>query len=147
MEIGLTGPGNDYKHQIILTYIIYSLMDKFRNTKKYKDYLPFPEFSLKPDNGAIPDITIRKVVHGKPTLPIVLIEVCKTNKVKKDGEKLSDLMKTIPSLKECFVIDKDTLTVFKIGRTSSGKPSTLSNSSKIEYFKFELSKILKDIQI
>lgn len=62
--MGLAGTGNDYKHQIIITYIIYALMDKFTTTKKYKNYLPFPEFSLKPERQEIPDITIRKITKG-----------------------------------------------------------------------------------
>lgn len=36
-KIGLHGPENDYKHQIIISSIIYELMKKFVETKTYKN--------------------------------------------------------------------------------------------------------------
>lgn len=145
--MGLAGTGNDYKHQIIITYIIYALMDKFTTTKKYKNYLPFPEFSLKPERQEIPDITIRKITKGELAEPVVLIEICNSKMVKKDGEKLDNIMKNIPSLKECFVINKDDLTIYRMGRTKTNKPTVLKKSNKSDFFKIDFLKVLNMIKI
>ena len=56
-------------------------------------------------------------------------------------------MKAIPELRECFVIDKDTFKVYKMDRTQTGKPSILKQSSKIDFFKVDLSNILEAIEV
>jgi|GEM_PF-940476 len=142
-KTGLHGPGNDYRHQIIISLIIYELMKKFIETKKYRSFVVLPELSLKPNSEKIPDIAVWKTIKGIPKEPILLIEICITNKVKDDAKKLSDLMESIPSIKESFVIDKETMLIYKINRTKAKKPSMPKKDSKIDLLKVDLLKIKK----
>lgn len=142
-SVALHGAGNDFKHQIIISYIIYELMKKFVEVKSYKNFVVVPELSLKPNSSQIPDITVRKTVRGIPKESVLLIEICNTNKINDDINKLSELMNGISSVKESFVIDKDSLTIYKISRTKTKKPTTPKKDSKIDMFKLDLSKVLE----
>lgn len=144
-KIGLHGPGNDYKHQIIISSIIYELMKKFVETKTYKNYVVLPELSLKPDSTQIPDIAVWKTIRGIPKESVLLIEICRTNKIKEDAKKLSDLMDKIISAQEAFIIDKDTLEINKISRTKANKPSSFKKDSKCTTFKLDFSKVLQKL--
>ncbi|MBN9285637.1 MULTISPECIES: hypothetical protein [unclassified Flavobacterium] len=140
---GLSGPGNDYRHQIIISYIIYDLMKKFVKVKSYQNYIVLPELSLKPRSSKIPDLTVYKTIKGMPVEAVLLIEICNTNKIKDDTKKLSELMENMLSVKEAFVIDKNSLDITKICRTKTNKPTAPKKDSKIELLKVNLSKTLK----
>lgn len=139
----LNGPGNDFRHQLIITHVIYALMDKFIKTKKYKNYIPLPELSLKPESPQIPDITIWKKSKNQ-LLPVILIEICWKNKIADEVTKLTTLMDNQHSIEEAFIIDKEELKVKRIYRTKTKakKPSVPQASSRIETFKLDLSQIL-----
>lgn len=141
----LSGPGNDYKHQRIIAFITYELMKKFIEVAKYKNFVVLPEFTLNPDSSKVPDIAVWKTSKGLPSEPILLIEICKPNKVKDDFAKLSELMGKIPTVEEAFVIDKDNLGITKIGRTKTKKPTTPKKESKSEIFKIDFLKVLNAI--
>lgn len=138
----LTGPGNDYKHQIIITFLTYELMKKFVEVARYKNYVVLPEFSLSPNSSKIPDIAVWKTIKGLPSKAILIIEICNSNKVKDDSSKILELMGTISSIQEAFVIDKDNLEITKIGRTKTNKPTTPKKESKSDIFKVDLLKAL-----
>lgn len=86
-KIGLHGPENDYKHQIIISSIIYELMKKFVETKTYKNQVVLPELSLKPESNKIPDITVWKTIKGVLKESVLLIDICRTDKIKDDAKK------------------------------------------------------------
>lgn len=120
-------------------------MKKFIEVAKYKNYVVLPEFSLNPDSSKIPDIAVWKTVKGFPSEAILLIEICNSNRVKNDSRKISELMGTISSVQEAFVIDKNSLEITKIGRTKTKKPTTPKKESKSEIFKMDLLKALSTI--
>ena len=130
---------------IIISFIIYELMKKFVETKIYKNYVVLPELSLKPDSTQIPDIAVWKTIKGVPKESVLLIEICRTNKIKEDAKKLSDLMEKIISVQEAFIIDKDTLEINRISRTKANKPSSFKKDSKSNTFKLDFSKVLKKL--
>lgn len=144
----LAGPGNDFTHQVIISHIIYGLMDKFKKIKKYNNYIPLPELSLKPENNQIPDITVWKTVRDTPAFPVVLIEICWSNRIKDEVLKLTSIMESRTSIEEAFIIDKESLEIKRIYRTKakSRKPSSPQKSSKIEIFNVDLSKLLVRVQ-
>ena len=78
-----------------------------------------------------------------PVEAVLLIEICNTNKIKDDTKKLSELMENMLSVKEAFVIDKNSLDITKICRTKTNKPTAPKKDSKIELLKVNLSKTLK----
>ncbi len=143
--LGLSGPGNDFKHQQIISYIIYDLMKKFVEVRSYKSYIILPELSLKPSSSKIPDLTVYKTTKGIPSQAVLLIEICKTNKIQDDIKKLNELMENMQSVKEAFVIDKDCLDIYKISRTKTNKPTTPKKDSKVAQFKIDFANTLKVI--
>ena len=145
----LNGTGNDFRHQVIISHIIYGLMDKFKKVKKYNNYIPLPELSLKPENSQIPDITVYKTLKNEPASPVVLIEICWSQKIKVEVLKLTTLMTNISSIEEAFIIDKESLEIKRIYRTKTKtrKPSLPQKSSKIETFNIELSKFFDNVAI
>lgn len=145
----LNGAGNDFRHQVIISHIIYGLMDKFKKVKKYNNYIPLSELSLKPQNSQIPDITVYKTVKNEPSSPVVLIEICWSNKMKDEILKLTTLMTNIPSIEEAFIINKESLEIKRIYRTKSKtrKPSLPQKSSKIETFNIDLTNYFDKVAI
>lgn len=145
----LNGAGNDFRHQVIISHIIYGLMDKFKKVKKYNNYIPLPELSLKPENSQIPDITVYKTLKNEPSSPIVLIEICWSNRIKDEILKLTTLMINIPSIEEAFIIDKENLEIKRIYRTKSKarKPSLPQKSSKVETFNVDLTNFFDKVAI
>ncbi|RRJ87786.1 hypothetical protein [Flavobacterium macacae] len=144
--VGLTGPGNDFNHQAIISCLVHAFMDKIINKKTYKNYIAMPEFSLQPDSAQIPDIAIWKKVK-KEYVPVVLIEICWTNKVEADIQKLKKHMEAIPTIREIFVIDKQNLEVKRINRLANNKPSTAKKISTVDTFSMKLDKILAIVPI
>ncbi|GAA4776706.1 MULTISPECIES: hypothetical protein [Flavobacterium] len=140
---GLSGPGNDFRHQQIISYVIYDLMKKMVEVKSYRNFIALPELSLKPKSPKIPDLTVYKTIRGIPAEAVLLIEICNAGKVKDDARKLSELMENMQSVKEAFVIDKESLEIYKISRTKTNKPTAFKRDSRVELLKVDLCKVLE----
>lgn len=142
-SFGLKGPGNDLKHQLIISFLIASYMKKFE-LKTYKNHFVVPELHLKPASSRIPDLTIYKKSR-KSFQPIVLIEICNNREQKNDIEKLKDLMKDIETVQECFVVNKEDNSIYRVFRKKNLSPSVGNRSDICETFKLDLSKIIKEL--
>ncbi len=142
---GLSGPGNDFKHQALVSLLIYEFMKKFE-LKAYKNHIALPELSLQPLSGKIPDVTICKLSR-KQLKQLVLIEVCTSRTFNDDVKKVTGLMVDISSLNECFVINKDDDSVYRIFRKKDGKPSKIRQHDRCETFKLNLSKIIEILPV
>lgn len=127
----LLGVGNDLKHQIIIAYIVHALIEKFKKGK-YQNYLPLPELPLGKTDKRVPDIIIYKTLRKKIDSPVVLIEVCWPQQINAEIEKLTDIMSKNNTIKESFIIDKESLVVKRIYRAANNKISQPREHSKIE---------------
>lgn len=145
-NIGLSGVGNDLIHQLIISCLLYSFMEKCKK-KTYNGYLPLPEFSIKQNDTKdfVPDISVWKLKRKKLFEPIIVIEICRTDQINKEIKKMSKMFNSKTSLEEGFIIDKDKLEVKKIIRNSNKKASKPKKSGYSDKLKIELDNILRDL--
>ncbi len=101
---GLTGPNNDIRHQQIISFITYRLSVKFQGNKSV---LILPEYH---DNGKIPDVSILDTRNHSCQL---LVEICNSNKVKDDTNKVKEMMKET-EMEFSYVVDKEKNIIYKV---------------------------------
>jgi len=144
-NIGLSGVGNDFKHQLIISHILYELMVKCK-MKTYKNYVPFPEFSIKHNSkDYVPDLSVWEVKQQKLLHPIIVIEVCWPHQIKDEIDKINKMFTNRLSITEGFIIDKENLTIKRIERTLIGKISTPKDISQSHILKLDLAKVMNSV--
>ncbi len=143
---GLNGAGNDDKHQIIIAYFIYYLINHFRKFKKYNSYFAVPELHLKPSSSSIPDITVwKKSANGAQ--PIIIFEVCWAKKLSDDIKKTKDIMLINMHIQEGFIINKENFEITKIYRKKDGGLSVPRKVATSEVLHLDFAKAVDILPI
>lgn len=142
---GLSGVGNDSKHQYIISLLIHTFARKFSKST-YKNHYAFPELQLRPISPKIPDLVICKISRSK-LKPVILFEICDSTALNSDTKKLNELMLTFPSIKECFIINKDDNTTYRIYRKKSNEPTQPRKSDRCKTFNLHISEIINEASL
>jgi Uma2 family endonuclease len=130
---------NDYRHQVFIARLVTALNNHFSSFKKYNKYIATPETVVsRNDKKTIPDILVWNYEKGLHHFPEIAIEICKSEKVVDDIQKLSKLFESVESLKEGFVFDFEENIGYRIFRKADGKVSKSKKSSKSNTFKLDL---------
>ena len=119
MSRGLAGVGNSPAHQYLITYFLIGIHNRFANIKKYKNYRVYPE--LDTNNSKNPDLSI--YIRKKPTNELIaVIEFCSSKTFGDDCVKVTNLLKSFPTIKEGYVFNTETFLMYKISRGANGEP-------------------------
>lgn len=129
---------NDHRHQVLIAQIITKLNVRFKKNKTLKKFIATPETVVKTNAIIIPDVLVWNYDKDLHNEPVVAIEICRSSHVDSDITKMTDLMNSLDSLKECFVIDFERHISHRIFRKKNGTSSKALKKSKSERLKVDL---------